>query len=56
MNVNQKITPDELKRIRALPDFDLVMLLSEISDHGWPVAKHLLQLIEASLLKQRGDA
>ena len=43
---NLKISPLELKRIRALEDFDLVMFLSEIEDLGWKEAKALLPLIE----------
>jgi hypothetical protein len=42
---NQAITKDELAAIRALDDLDLRMLLSEIHDHGWPVAQKLLPLI-----------
>jgi hypothetical protein len=32
---NQKVTPDEIAKIRGLDDFDLIMLISEIHDHGW---------------------
>ena len=39
---NIAVTADELAIIRALDDFDLTMLLSEIHDHGWPVARNLL--------------
>lgn len=48
MSENQKPTPDELKAIRMMDDFDLTMLISEIHDHGWPVAKTLLPMIAAS--------
>ena len=40
MNTNQPITAEELARIRALDDFDLIMLLSEIHDYGWPVVSY----------------
>ena len=42
---NQPITPGELAQIRSLNDFDLTMLLSEIHDHGWLMARRLLPMI-----------
>lgn len=48
MSQNQHITADELKAIRMMDDFDLRMLISEISDHGWKTAKALLPLIDAA--------
>jgi hypothetical protein len=54
MSKNQKITTKELAAIRALDDFDLIMLLSEIHDHGWPVASHTLQLI-LKAVKMEGE-
>src|SRR5215472_99383 len=45
MNDNQPITADELAQIRTLDDWDLTMLLSEIHDHGWPMARQLLPMI-----------
>jgi len=42
---NIDITEDELVLIRSLDDFDLTMLLSEIADHGWRVARKLLPMI-----------
>lgn len=42
---NQRIPADELARVRSLDDLDLRMLLSEIHDHGWPVARKLLPLM-----------
>ena len=44
MGDNQEISTGELKAIRELDDFDLTMILSEIHDHGWPVAKVTLAL------------
>lgn len=43
---NIKVSESVLRRIRALDDFDLRMLLSEINDHGWDVARKLLDVIE----------
>jgi hypothetical protein len=42
---NQKITPEQLAKIRRLKDFDLIMLISEIHDHGWPVAAATLAMM-----------
>lgn len=42
MMENIKISKDELKSIRCLSDFDLVMILSKIHDHGWPMARRTL--------------
>jgi hypothetical protein len=51
-----EVTKDELSMLRALPDFDLIMVLSDIHDHGWPVARTTLvaatQAVEAA--RQRG--
>lgn len=46
---NQDITQEELAYIRTLGDFDLTMLISEIHDHGWPMAKRLLVTMRESL-------
>ncbi len=51
---NQDISTAQLALIRALDDFDLKMLLSEIHDHGWPAAKKLLHLILLSVAR-RGE-
>ena len=32
---NLTISPEDLSKIRQLEDFDLIMLLSEINNHGW---------------------
>jgi hypothetical protein len=42
---NQHVMPEEIAKIRALDDFDLVMLISEIHDHGWPVARVTLRMM-----------
>ena len=51
MSDNIEITPQELAFIRSLEDFDLTMFLSELHDHGWPIARELLADIEKSLAK-----
>jgi hypothetical protein len=43
--MNQKISPETLAQIRLLDDFDLVMLISEINDHGWSVAQSILRVM-----------
>lgn len=42
---NVELTADEMGAIRTMSDFDLTMLISEIHDHGWPVARSLIPLI-----------
>lgn len=42
---NVEITPNEMSAIRTMSDFDLTMLISEVHDHGWPVARKLIPLI-----------
>ena len=42
---NQHITPEQLTKIRVLDDFDLIMLISEIHDHGWQVASRTLSMM-----------
>jgi hypothetical protein len=48
---NQKISPEQLAKIRVLDDFDLTMVLSEIHDNGWPVAAGTLELAFAATLQ-----
>lgn len=50
---NIAISPDDLEFIRSLGDFDLTMFLSEICDHGWPVAKVTLGMIRDAVDAQR---
>jgi hypothetical protein len=45
MGDNQIVSKADLKKIRELADFDLIMLISEIHDHGWPVAVMTLQMM-----------
>lgn len=55
--MNQKLTPDEMKAIRTMSDFDLTMLISEIHDHGWPAARQIIPVIvEASQHPAKVDA
>jgi hypothetical protein len=42
---NQKVNESELKKIRCLDDFDLVMLISEIHDNGWDIARITLKVM-----------
>lgn len=53
MSGNQRISSQELATIRSLDDFDLTMLISEIHDHGWPVADRLLPTIVAANARRR---
>ncbi len=49
---NQPVTPAEVEQIRKLDDFDMTMLVSEINDHGWPVARRTLaMMVEAATHK-----
>ena len=45
MNDNQEVSTEELAKIRKLEDFDLIMLISEIHDHGWEVARETLRMM-----------
>jgi len=45
MSTNQKLTPEQIAKIRLLDDFDLIMLISDIHDHGWPIAEKTLALM-----------
>jgi hypothetical protein len=49
MNDNQEVSEAELAKIRKLADFDLIMLISEIHDHGWMVARKTLTMMPISL-------
>ena len=51
---NQKPSKQELKAMRSLGDFDLTMMISEINDHGWPMAAKTLWMIPDAL-KILGD-
>lgn len=42
---NQPVSKEQLAQIRLLDDFDLIMLISEINDHGWSVAQETLKLM-----------
>lgn len=43
MSQNQLVTTAQIKKIQSLDAFDLIMLVSEIHDHGWGVARHTLE-------------
>lgn len=42
---NQKVTKAQMEKIRKLEDFDLIMLISDIHDHGWGIAKDTLAMM-----------
>lgn len=42
---NQDVTDSEIGKIRRLGDFELTMLISEIHDHGWPIARQTLDMM-----------
>jgi len=41
---NISIMSNELAFIRSLDDFDLTMFLSDLHEHGWPIARFTLSL------------
>jgi len=45
MSDNRNVTKPELDKIRRIDDFDLIMLISEINDHGWNVARRTLEIM-----------
>jgi len=49
MDYNVEITPEELAIIRRMEDFDIIMLISEVNDHGWETAQKLIPLIDKTL-------
>jgi hypothetical protein len=51
---NIKITAEELRQLRELPDFDLTMILSDIHDNGWLVARKTLAAAVRAVLKNNG--
>jgi len=56
MNDNIDITKKELRDIRNLPDFDLTMILSEIHDHGWPLARKTLQAAVLAIKQNKNQS
>ena len=49
----QTVTAGQCAAIRALTDFDLMMLISEIHDVGWPQAARTLEIMcEQPYLKE----
>lgn len=45
MAENRAVIKAELDKIRGLEDFDLIMFISEIHDHGWDVARVTLAMM-----------
>ena len=50
---NQKVTVIERQMIRRLDDFDLTMLISEIHDHGWAVARQTLRMMPSAYVTRQ---
>lgn len=55
MLINQRVKNEELIKIRHLDDFDLIMLISEIHDHGWTVARRTLAMMPEGKTKGSND-
>ena len=55
MSDNIDITKEELAKVRSLEEFDLVMFLSELHDHGWPVARKTLAMIPVDSPQMHGE-
>lgn len=51
---NQEVGKAELLKIRGLDDWDLIMLISEIHDHGWDIARKTLEMMPEGKLNQKG--
>jgi hypothetical protein len=45
MERNRNVESDEIQKIRSLDDSDLIMLISEIHDHGWSAGRTTLWLM-----------
>lgn len=45
---NQQLTAGEISKIRLLGDLEIVMLVSDINDHGWEMARRTLRLMPIS--------
>jgi hypothetical protein len=50
---NQKLTHEQCEFIRSLEDFDLTMIVSEIHDHGWPIASKTLEFMKEAIAKRK---
>ncbi len=50
---NIKVDNSTLTFIRSLEDFDLIMLLSEINDHGWAKAQEIIPNMQRSIEAKR---
>lgn len=46
MSENLDISTEDLSFIRSLADFDLIMLISEVHDHGWEMAEKTLGMMK----------
>lgn len=51
-----RITAMQLALLRALPDFDLRVIIAEIHENGWPVAVQTLICATEAIAKNKGFA
>lgn len=52
---NQNLSADELRKIRGLSDFDLVMLISETHDNGREAARVTLAMMPDAPAMKAGE-
>ena len=52
---NQRVLLRHAEKIRHLDDFEIVMLISEIHDHGWPLASKTLELMPTMDWRNHAD-
>ena len=46
---NCDVSDEEIEHIRSLENFDLIMLISEIHEHGWDIARGTLSVVPRGL-------
>lgn len=44
-NRNRDVTIEEIEKIQDLDSFDLIMLISDIHDHGWEMGRRTLSMM-----------
>jgi hypothetical protein len=53
----QRVTKQEMADIRSLCDFDLILFITEIHEHGWHEGRKMLPaMIAAAEKRRRADA
>ena len=55
-NPKQQLSESEIIKIRMLDAFDLIMLISEINDHGWAMGRNTLRLMPQGTAQLDPDA